>query len=283
MIDLAKNQISRRSWIHSCDELFGSTAKIALMKRAANLWALLCNDPRYAYYGRLVALSDPSDDAADILSALAKLQGAAVCYFFPKSSVDGLYSELEGRGLTTDRHEHYWGGKAALHASRDALASHTLPSDITISTIDPDTPREFLTAVAELCLLCGVMPVPGPVMRGQVQRGLCLVAIDRSGCPVASASSYMIHHHSSQRANDAFWGMLATREDRRGEKIALVLGAHAIVHMWENHGARGFMTGVRSDNPSSQALCGRLGVGPTDWVYAECFDPALLDGSTITK
>jgi hypothetical protein len=52
--------------------------------------------------------------------------------------------------------------------------------------------------------------------------------------------------------------MLATLEDRRGEIIALLLGAQAIVHMWERHGARGFMTGVRADNSSSQALCNRL-------------------------
>ena len=76
--------------------------------------------------------------------------------------------------------------------------------------------------------------------------------------------------------------MLATRADRRGEKIGLVLGAQAIVHMWERHGARGFMTGVRAENASSQALCAKLGVGPTDWIYAHCIDRGVFGGS-ITK
>ena len=46
--------------------------------------------------------------------------------------------------------------------------------------------------------------------------------------------------------------------------------------------ARGFMTGVRADNASSQALCAKLGVGPTDWIYAQCIDRTLFSGA-ITK
>jgi hypothetical protein len=49
------------------DEYFGSPDRVALARRSASLWRLLRNDPRYAYYGRLVALSDPGEDAVDIL------------------------------------------------------------------------------------------------------------------------------------------------------------------------------------------------------------------------
>src|SRR5271169_829168 len=117
-----------------------------------------------------------------------------------------------------------------------------------------------------------VMPVPGSIMRGLARRGICLVATDQNQRPVATASSYMIHHPSSPRATDTFWGMMATREDRRGERIALLLGVEAIIHMWERHGARGFMTGVKADNAPSQALCNKLGVRATDWICASCID-----------
>jgi hypothetical protein len=127
------------------------------------------------------------------------------------------------------------------------------------------------------------MPVPGSVMRGHACAGICLVATDQNGRAVATASSYMIHHPSSRRAKDAFWGMLATRNDRRGERVALLLGARAIVHMWERHGARGFMTGIRADNAPSRALCSKLGVGSTDWIYASCIDKEMFGGSAITR
>jgi hypothetical protein len=265
------------------DEFFGSPDRIALARRGARLWSLLRNDARFGYYGRLVALSEPGQDTADILSAMAGLQGAAVSYFYPADAAQGLFSQLEDRGLATDRHEHFRGGEAALAASRRALEDLALPADLSVFAVDNDTPRDVVADVAGLCLSCDVMPVPGSVMRGRSQQGICLVAVDRDRRAVATASSYMLHHPSSPRAKDAFWGMLATREDRRGERIALLLGAQAIVHMWERHGARGFMTGVRADNLSSQALCRKLGVVETDWIYASCIDKVMFDGASITK
>ena len=265
------------------DEFFGSPDRIALARRSASLWSLLRDDPRYAYYGRLVALSDPGHDAADILAAMAKLQGAAVSYFYPADDAENLFAQLAERGLATDRHEHFRGGETALAASQRALRDFALPADLSISAIDAGTPRELVGDIAELCQSCDVMPVPGSFMRGKTGTGICLVATDRDRRPVATASSYMIHHPSSPRAKDAFWGMLATREDRRGERIALLLGARAIIHMWERHGARGFMTGVRADNPSSQALCNKLGVSATEWVYATCIDRGMFGGSAVTK
>jgi len=265
------------------DEFFGAPHRIALSRRSAHLWRLLSDNPRYGYYGRLVALSEPGPDAADVLSAMARLQGAAVSYYYPAADAAAVFAELEARGLKTDRHEHYRGGDAALAASRQVEREYALPPDIEVRVMDADTPRELVAEVAELCQSCDVMPVPGAVMRGQVRNGICLAATDRNGRVVATASSYMNHHPASSRAKDAFWGMLATRQDRRGERIALLLGAKAIVHMWERHGTRGFITGVRADNASSQALCNKLGVTSTDWIYAECMDKELFGGGSLTK
>ncbi len=265
------------------EEFFGSPEKVALMRRSACLWSLLKESPRYAYYGRLVALSGPASDTPEILSNMARLQGAAVCYYFPKDQAAELFDELEDRGFSTDRHEHYWGGETALNASRSILTKHRLPDDLRVSILNADTPKSFVAKTAELCESCEVMPVPGAIMRGLVIRGINLVANDNSGSPVASASSFFIHHPDSSRAKDVFWGALATREDRRGEKIALLLGAQAIVHMWEKEGARGFITGVRNDNLSSQALCNKLGVSDSDWVYATCLNAELLGSSSVTK
>lgn len=265
------------------DEFFGDPEKIALMRRSADLWRLLCSNPRYAYYGRLVALSDIADDTPEILMALARMQGAGVAYYFPKSSVHELFATLEAAGFSTDRHEHYYGGHAAYDASRGVLQNYTLPEDLRIVRLDADTPSHLVMQVAELSQSCDVMPVPGAVMRGVAARGITFVAVDATGSPVATASSYALHHPDSLRARDVFWGALATREDRRGEKIALVLGAKTIVHMWEVEGARGFMTGVRQTNRSSHALCVKLGVEDSDWVYAQCLDTKMLGSGSVTK
>lgn len=265
------------------DEFFGAPERIALSRRSANLWRLLGDNPRYSYYGRLVSLSEPGEDAADIMMAMAKLQGAAVSSYYPADRATTLFARFEASGMGTDRHEHFRGGEAALAASRNALEMFSLPDDLGVQVIDAGTPRELIAEVAELSQSCGVMPVPGAMMRGLVQKGVCLVATDRDGRAVATASSYMHHHPASRRATDVFWGMLATREDRRGQRIAFILGAQAIVHMWEHHGARGFITGVRADNAPSRTLCEKLGVCSTEWIYAQCIDRELFGGVSITK
>ena len=43
------------------------------------------------------------------------------------------------------------------------------------------------------------------------------------------------------------------------------------------------MTGVRSDNASSTALCNRLGVHDTAYAYATCVDVETLGRKSITK
>src|SRR4029079_241026 len=101
------------------DEFFVAPTRIALSRRGAHLWRLLGDDPRFSYYGRLVALAEPGADAADILSAIARLQGGAVSYYYPAADAKTLYAELEARGLKTDRHELLRGSEGAFEASID--------------------------------------------------------------------------------------------------------------------------------------------------------------------
>ncbi len=77
------------------DELFGSPERIALMRRSSSLWSLLRDNPRFSYYGRWVALSDPDHDTVEIMSALVKLQVATTCYYYPADSVSDLFADLE--------------------------------------------------------------------------------------------------------------------------------------------------------------------------------------------
>lgn len=183
----------------------------------------------------------------------------------------------------TDRHEQLHGGEAALAASHKTLETFALPKDLTVMALDENTPAKLVFEVAELCQSCEVMPVPGSIMRGVTKKGICLVAVDGRGRPAGTASSYILHHSESPRSRDVFWGMLATQPERRGEKIALLLGAQAIRYMWEKHGARGIMTGVRAENESSQVLCNKLGLSSTQWICASCIDPEVLGESSVTK
>lgn len=264
-------------------EYLGDPADIRSMKRGAAMWSLLRDDPRYAYYGRIVGQAQPQDDVIARSVALARLQGVTVCYRLPKEQAEALAAAVAVEGLGFDRHEHYRGGAEAHEASRDLLSREQLPKDLTVETVSDGTPQEVLLQAVALWRDCGVAPVPVSRLTGQAAPGICRLARDGQGDVVGAAVSLVLHHPESPQATDVFWGMLAVREDRRGQRIAALLGAQAIVHMWETHGARGFMTGVRHDNASSQALCHRLGVRDTPWCYAVTMDPEVLGRAVFTK
>lgn len=267
----------------AADELFGSPEQVALMQRGNQLWELLRDNPRYSSYGRMVSLCEPDARALDQTVALVRLQGATSCQYYPADTADRFCAAIEAGGLRTSRYEQCRGEAGALAASRRVLDDSALPDELTLVAVDKDTSSELVADLAALSIACGVMPVPGTAMRGQSRRGICLAAVDAAGKVVATASSYMSNHPESAHANDAFWGMLATHEDWRGKGIAKVLGAHSIVWMWENLGARSFNTGITADNAASLAMCAKLGVTPSQWTFIGCMDPDAFGTGSITR
>ena len=265
------------------EELFGSPDQVAVMRRAWALWPLLKDDPRYSFYGRWVSLSDPGEDAPERLASLARVQGAASCQYLPMERCEHLCADLQTRGITPVRHEQVWGGDDALTASRELLAAHPMPGGLSVTIVSRETSEEQLAALARLSLECEVLPVAGSTMRGETCTGVCLMATDSAGEPVATASSYLNNHPASAHAKDAFWGMLATRDDWRGKRVALLLGAQAIVTMWERHGVRAFTSSVKADNASSMAVCRKLGVVESDYVYLGAIDGAQFGDARITR
>ena len=265
------------------EEYFGDPSRLHAIKRAAELWKLLNCSEDYRYYGRAVGLNGPTDDTAERMAALARIQGVGICYYCPKERGQALFSGLATQGFQTDRHEHYRGGEAAYSFANEIVKNRSLPSDLNVVQLDRNSRRELVCAVAELCASEGVTPVPGSIMRGVSVPGVVFAALDGNGEPIASASSHQMTKPDFPRGSDVFWGALTTRPDRRGKGIALVLGAMAIIHMWEVHGARGFTTGVRHDNISSQKLCAKLGVNDTEWMIAQCIDTEILGSKRHTK
>jgi RimJ/RimL family protein N-acetyltransferase len=89
--------------------------------------------------------------------------------------------------------------------------------------------------------------------------------------------------HPSRDAREVWWGMLATHPDRRGEKLALVLGAMAMIDLHDRFGITRFFTGVAPGNSASQAVCARMGLSVEPFSVLSLSDPAQLPGGRMTK
>ena len=120
-------------------------------------------------------------------------------------------------------------------------------------------------------------------MRGHGPKGVMLYVETDDDQVVATGGGYMAYHPDSPRHDEAFWGMLATHADWRGQRLACWVGAQAIQTLSDQYGARGFSSGVKSDNPSSQAMCTRLGIKKSGYLYVGATDPILMGTTSITR
>lgn len=267
----------------SREEYFGSPDQQALQRRALAMHRLLRDDPRFHCHGRSVGVSRSEDDGPALQAALTRLQGACACEAVPGEALAAHVAALEDQGLKTDQFEEWTGGGGVFDAARAVLAARSLPEDLEIVTVGSDTAAGDMQALADLTASCGVLLPMGAFMRGEAAPAICLYARDAEGRPVASAAAVMQFHRNHPRGSEAWWGMLATRDDRRGEGIALMLGAAALIAARERLGCAGVFTGIRAGNAPSAALCGKLGLAHEGRFAVIAIDPGMFGAERMTK
>ncbi len=266
------------------DEFFGTEPQQTVSMRARDVWELVSDDPRFSYNGRIVAVAGYiGPQTSEKLVSLARLQGSATCHFLPKDQAKAVQQAVEVRGLSSNIWEFCKGGELAYEAAQRTLETHKLPVDVSVERLTIDTEASRISDFAAMAGECGVLVMSGRVIRGLDVPGITLAGIDQSGQTVASAWGYKCYHSQSKFSDYAFWGGLTCRKDRRGQKIALILGALVIVQLWEDMQVRGFCTGIVGGNAASFALCEKLSVLPSDEIGLGVTDPDMFQGATLTK
>lgn len=266
------------------DEIFGTEPQQTVSMRARDLWHLIPNDPQLRYNGRIVTVTGYiGQETGEKLISLARLQGATTCHFLPKNRTQAVQQSIETRGLSCNIWEFCKGRELAYKTALRILETHKLPEDISVERLTTDTDTSRIADFAAMTGKCGVLVMSGRVIRGLDVPGITLAGIDQSGKTVASAWGYKCYHSQSEFSDYAFWGGLSCRKDRRGQKIALILGALSIVKLWEDMHVRGFCTGIAEDNAASFALCKKLGILPSNDIALGVTDPAMFKGATLTK
>lgn len=266
------------------DEFFGTAAQQSVSRRARDVWQLCKEDPRFSYNGRITAMvGDIGPRSGEVLASLARMQGATTGHFLPKARSAPIETALHEEGLSTNIWEFCQGRDGAYAAAQEILETQALPADLSVAAITAETDPARVAEFAGMAADCGVLAMSGRVMRGLDVPGVTLAAIDDTGAVVASAWGYKCYAAESEGKDFAFWGGLSCREDRRGERIALVLGAQSIVRLWEDLGVRGFCTGITPGNMPSFKVCEKLGVFPGDRIGMGVTDPATFGGGSLTK
>lgn len=265
------------------DIILGSPQQIQIVQRANALWKILQDDPRFAFQGRTVSLAGEQRNTAEIVISLCKLQGYASCHFVAKPNAEEYLAAYQAAGLAPAMWEQFWGRSNALTRSQEFLRGYEPPEGLSLRTVTPETSDETILRICEMSLEAGVLPSPGSAMRGAGPKGVYSYVESAKGQIVAAGGAFMAYHPKSPRADEAFWGMLATDAASRGKRLACWVGAQVIHDMAKKFGAGGFSSGVKPDNPASQAMCSRLGVGPSKFVYVGATDPAIMGKASVTR
>ncbi len=266
------------------EEFFGTGDQCATLRRGRAMAELMRHDARYSYYGRTVLLATPQDGDIDQLAALCSVQGYSSYGAVPTEDVETVKFELGARGLKPMHYVKWEGADAVLEAARATVRNQPLPDDLTLVRLDAETPPGLVASLAEMCLECGVLPTCGEVLRGLLIPAVCLAAVNSAGRVVSCAASATFAHPDHPiLGGQAWWGMLATDPARRGQRLALILGAKVILAMEEGFGLHNFMTGVEAGNAPSEALCARLGLAPGGYAIVGASDPAALASGRMTK
>jgi hypothetical protein len=266
------------------DEVFGTEPQQALLRRGRAFHDLTRHDTRYTYYGRTVGLASAQDGDIDELHDLTVLQGNSHYATVSDDTLPALRDNALARGLSVAHYARWTGGAEALDAARAILDRHRLPKGLTPVTITPDSPPETVLKLAQVALACGVLPPSGAVLRGLIKPAVAIVALDERGQPAAcAAAAGFLHPDHPDGASTCWWGMLATRPERRGQRLALILGAMAMLDMTARHGFTHVFTGVEPGNTPSEAICTRMGLARDGTSVFGVADARQLPGGRMTR
>lgn len=262
---------------------FGSEAQRRMQWIAHELSPLLRDDLAYGTEGRMWGIDGPTLADAEKVASLASLQGATVNHYVPKTREARFAEEYAERGFANDRWDQFMGRRECVEICSDFIADFKLPDRYELHLIGPETPKRILDALEETAAAYGVLPPMTPVMFGQMRHAayFCLEAPD--GGVAACAGACLRNHPESRFGKASWWGMLATREQERGQSLSLYLGALAATHMHENFGVEEFYTGVRSDNAVSRHVCQKLGVRDSKYACLAILDPSSFGEGGYTK
>lgn len=264
-------------------EYFGTESQQGLQQRAEDLWRVVQDDPRFSCHGRAVALADYTEQNLSVHLALARLQGVCPLGGIEKDVAQKRRKQLEAEALVADEYVHWEGGIEAVEAARAVMKDRKLPSDLRVVEVDAATSLEDLRKLDSLTQRCDVLLPMGSFLRGQQMPSVFLFAIDQKGQVVGTSAAVAQYHPKHPKADMVWWGMLATDEDRRGEGIALILGAMALHEINKKFGYSSCFTGIREGNEPSEALCAKLGLAATSSIDLIAIYPPAFSGGHLTK
>ena len=265
-------------------DYFGTNAQQAVLRCSRAVYGLMRSDQRCTYYGRSVGLCTPAVATGETLDALLAIQGTASIARVTADEMPAVEAEMTRRCLSVTRYDRWLGREDGFTAAEAIVTKTSLPEGLTLTELSSTSDPKLVEALAQLAASCGVMLPNMAVLRGELRPGTCFVAMTPEGRAVScAAGAAFAHPDHPTLSKEAWWGMLATAEDWRGHRLALLLGAYAILALRSKLPGCTIMTGVQPGNEPSVAVCSKLGLARDGTQVATIVDPSALPSGKLTS
>ena len=265
------------------NEYFGTEAQKALQRRAELLWPLVKNDPRFSCHGRAVSISDGELNDITLQATVAKLIGASAAEGVWAKDKETRKAALTSEGMITDEYSNWLSTDQTFDLAQQIVDTRPLKADLTVVEVGAQTSSEDMKALDAFTQTCDVLLPMGSFIRGEARPAVCIFAREPDGRIVGVSGSVHQFHPDHAKGGMCWWGMLATADHRRGEGIALILGAMALLAMRDRFGIQKFFTGIREGNTPSEKLCSKLGFVPSGQHVVLAIDPEVMQSTQVTK
>ena len=153
-----------------------------------------------------------------------KSKSSAIKPFFNTSNyIEYRRSALKKLGLKVEQMEIFRGGNHTITSARSVVSARNLPEDLELLYVDDPTSKSVLQEIDAFTQHHGAsLPMESFLLKPGT-RSVCIAALNGDGIVVGTTAAGAHFHRNHARCDEAIWGMLATREDRRGQGIALRL------------------------------------------------------------
>ena len=269
--------------VEARNEYFGSKSQQALQKRAELLWALVKDDPQFSCHGRAVSISGGELNDITLQASVARLIGASAAEGVLEKDKEDRKAALTSLGMITDEYSDWLSTDQTFDLAQQLVDTRPLAEDLTVIEVGSDTPLDDLKALDAFTQTCDVLLPMGSFIRGEARSAVCIFAEEPNGRIVGVSGSVDQFHPDHAKGGMCWWGMLATADHRRGEGIALILGAMALLAMRDRFGFQKFFTGIREGNIPSEKLCSKLGFAPSGQHVVLAIDPEVMQSTQVTK
>lgn len=235
---------------------FGTEEQKRLQRKSDDMTAWVMETPGACLTGRGLAFDDFDAIGWETVRAHLIENGHVAFRWMNPSQVQTIRETVADLGAKVFEWGGYEGDSKNLLEACCANLKRPMPTGLSLHQVDEQTLPDLQAFLSK----CGISPLSGRVMLGQICPGLSSVLKDPNGRILAAGFAGMLQNRFS-RLHDAAWiGLIAVCPSRRGEGLGKIVTSSVICDALKKFDANRVVGFAADENAASIAMLKAVGL-----------------------